>query len=103
MIDTLVSIWLFAFGVLALAGYWRISRALSAQAAQTAAIGERTTRTEVALSFVGASVERLQGSIHAQRGEADSLRGKLTDFIDGPPSMRRPPAGPPCLALDVAH
>lgn len=94
MMEALVSVWLFAFGALALAGYFRISRRLGAQAAQTAAIGESAERTEDTLASLGTQIDRLRASIHAQRQQADALREQLAEVIDGPHSKRHPPLSP---------
>lgn len=85
-----VSIWLFASGVLALVGYWSITRKLGASTAQLATLAERAKQTDTALVVLAVSIDRLQASIHQQRQEITALRVQLADFIEGPPSMRRP-------------
>src|SRR6187397_1287363 len=91
MLSVLVSLWLFAFGVLVLAGYRRMGRRLDVQ---NAALVERARRSDEALLALATSVDQLQGSIHLQQKEARALREQLGEFIEGPPSMRRPPLAP---------
>jgi hypothetical protein len=90
MLTAVVLVYLLGLSPLVLVGLWRIDREAARAATQRQLQARRIVRATRRLVQLSRAVHRLTNLVRAERLSAEQNRAKVTDFIDGPPSMRRP-------------
>lgn len=90
MLTAVVVVYLFGLGPLVLVGLWRIEREARRAGAQRQLQARRIVRVTRRVVHLSKTVRKLTSLVRTERSNAEQSRVKLTDFIDGPPSVRRP-------------
>ena len=90
MLTAVVLVYLLGLSPLVLVGLWRIEREAGRAAAQRQLQARRIVRATRRVVQLSKAVHRLTNLVRAERLSAEQNRAKVSDFIDGPPSIRRP-------------
>lgn len=90
ILTAIVLVYLFGLGVLVLFGLWRLGRDARQAAIRHELQARRLARTIRRVVRLTRAVHALTNLTREERALSALNRAKVADFIDGPPSLRRP-------------